>query len=188
MIKLKYGNTNTFFIDGLLVDTDYAGTLSVFYTELKKNGIGIKDIKYVTATHYHPDHMGIIGDLVKQGVRLLLLEVQKDFVHFSDYIFERDKLNFTSIDETNAVVIPCESSREFLAGLGIAGTIIHTPSHSEDSVSLVLDNGDCIVGDIEPYEYIEAYPDNQKLKEDWDRLLEYNPRRIFFAHAPALNI
>ena len=32
--KLKYGNTNTFFISGkdggLLVDTDYAGTISSF--------------------------------------------------------------------------------------------------------------------------------------------------------------
>ena len=35
MIKVKYGNTNTFFIqgnnNGLLIDTDYAGTLPAFY-------------------------------------------------------------------------------------------------------------------------------------------------------------
>ena len=38
-IKLKYGNTNTFFIRGmsgnLLVDTDYAGTLPAFYRAIK---------------------------------------------------------------------------------------------------------------------------------------------------------
>ena len=43
MIKLQYGNTNTFFIDGLLVDTDYAGTLPAFYREIKRNRIRIKD-------------------------------------------------------------------------------------------------------------------------------------------------
>ncbi len=51
MIKLKYGNTNTYFIQGkkggLLIDTDYAGTLSAFYKEIKKNNICISDITYV---------------------------------------------------------------------------------------------------------------------------------------------
>ena len=41
MIKLKYGNTNTYFIGGLLIDTDYAGTLPSFYKALKAAGISI---------------------------------------------------------------------------------------------------------------------------------------------------
>ena len=64
MIKLKYGNTNTFFIKGsqggLLIDTDYAGTMPAFYKAMKNASIGLTDIKYVIATHYHPDHMGLI--------------------------------------------------------------------------------------------------------------------------------
>jgi glyoxylase-like metal-dependent hydrolase (beta-lactamase superfamily II) len=72
MRRLKYGNTNTFFVQGskssLLVDTDYAGTLTAFYRALKQNDIRIKDIDYVMATHYHPDHMGLIGELMEQGV------------------------------------------------------------------------------------------------------------------------
>ena len=40
VIRLKYGNTNTFFLRGttgnLLVDTDYAGMLPLFYKEIKK--------------------------------------------------------------------------------------------------------------------------------------------------------
>ena len=59
-IKLKYGNTNTFYIPGdrggVLVDTDYAGTLPAFYKALKRSGLQVKDIAYVLATHYHPDH------------------------------------------------------------------------------------------------------------------------------------
>ena len=46
--KLKYGNTNTYFIRGvkgsILLDTDYAGMLQLFYKEIKKNGISLKDI------------------------------------------------------------------------------------------------------------------------------------------------
>ena len=184
VIKLKYGNTNTFFMNGLLVDTDYAGTLPAFYKALKANGISIKDIRYVLATHYHPDHMGIIGSLVQQGAGLLLLDVQKDQIHYSDYIFKRDHLPFVPLEESQAVVISCEESREFLGKLGIQGEIIHTPSHSPDSVSLILDNGDCLVGDLEPYEYIEGYEDNTRLKEDWAKILSHYPKRIFYAHAP----
>ena len=69
--KLRYGNTNTFFIQGigggLLVDTDFAGTLPAFYRAIKEHNIKSSDISYVLATHYHPDHIGLISELIKQG-------------------------------------------------------------------------------------------------------------------------
>lgn len=188
MIELKYGNTNTFFIQGsrggLLVDTDYAGTLPAFYKAIKANHIDVKDISYVLATHYHPDHVGLISELMKQGVTLLLLTHQINSVHFADGIFNREKhLRYTSIDETEARMISCEESRNFFCGIGINGEIISTPSHSEDSISIILDNGDCIVGDLEPIDYLDAYEDNPNLKKDWDRIMSYKPERIFYAHA-----
>ena len=184
MIKLQYGNTNTFFIDGLLVDTDYAGTLPAFYREIKRNRIRIKDIHYILATHYHPDHMGLIGELVEQGATLLLIDKQAASVHGSDYIFERDKIPFIPVDESRAKVIMCTESRAFLKEMGISGEVIETPSHSPDSISLILDDGDCFVGDLEPAEYIEAYEDNAMLKEDWARIMSFHPKRIFYAHRP----
>lgn len=192
MVKLKYGNTNTFFIPGrsggLLVDTGYAGTLPAFYKEIKENSIKVNGISYVLATHYHPDHMGLIGELMKQGVKLLLIDVQKNFVHFSDRIFAGDKLLYEPIHENQAVVISCKESRDFLAKMGISGEIIQTPSHSEDSISLILDNGECFVGDLEPYGYLEAYEDNAKLKNDWEIVFSFHPKRIFYAHAPEKRI
>ena len=76
-----------------------------------------------------------------------------------------------------------EDSRKFLKELGIDGEIISTPSHSEDSISVLLDDGTFIVGDLEPLEYLEAYVDNRKLKADWDTLLRADPKRIIYAHA-----
>ncbi len=188
--KLKYGNTNTFFVredgTGLLFDTDYAGTLPAFYKALKQNGIGVKDIGYILASHYHPDHAGLISELMKQGVKLLAIDVQIGFIHYPDCIFARDKIPYTPIDETRATVISCAESREFLSGIGISGEIIRTPSHSGDSVSLILDSGDCLAGDLEPFEYLEAYTDNAQLKTDRDRILSFCPRRIFYAHRPEM--
>ena len=88
--KLKYGNTNTFFIretgGGLLVDTDFAGTLPAFYKAIKRCDIKIGDISYVLATHYHPDHIGLVSELMKQGIKLLLIDTQKPYIHFADEI------------------------------------------------------------------------------------------------------
>jgi len=108
VIKLKYGNTNTFFVLGelgnILIDTDYAGTLPAFYKAIKEHGIKIGDIDYILATHYHPDHMGIIGDLQNLGIRLVIVDVQQDHIHFPDDIFAREKhLSYTPVDEKNAI-------------------------------------------------------------------------------------
>ena len=191
--KLKYGNTNTYFIRGakgsILLDTDYAGTLQMFYKEIKKNGISLKDITYILATHYHPDHMGLIGELVSMGVKFLVMDTQVPNLHFSDEIFSRDKtLSFLpSVPEDNAEVIACKDSRAFLATLGINGEIISTPSHSEDSITLVLDNGDCFVGDLEPMEFMDGYEENSALQSDWKKVMSFSPRVIHYGHAPERN-
>ncbi len=187
MIRLKYGSTDTFLLQGrcgLLVDTGYAGSLPAFFKALKQNDCSTKDIQYVLATHYHPDHMGLISELMELGVKLLLLDVQKEFVHFSDAVFAKDRRSYMPIDETKAVVISCRESRDFLAGIGIRGEIIQTPSHSQDSISLMLDDGNCFVGDLEPIEYLDAYAENDALKNDWEQILAFRPKTIYYAHRP----
>lgn len=186
--KLKYGNTNTFFIQGtnggLLIDTDYAGTLSAFYKETKTHGIKLSDIAYVLATHYHPDHIGLVSELMKQGVKLLLVDTQVESVHFADEIFSRDKrLDYKPINVDDSIILECNESREFLQSIGIAGEIISTPSHSYDSISLILDDGRCFVGDLEPIEYLGGYESNDRLKKDWNIVMNYNPKIIYYAHA-----
>lgn len=186
--KLKYGNTNTYFIRGakgsILLDTDYAGTLQMFYKEIKKNGISLKDITYILATHYHPDHMGLVGELVSMGVKFLVMDTQVPNLHFSDGIFSRDKtLRFLpSVPEAYAEVIACKDSRAFLAALGIEGEIVSTPSHSEDSITLVLDSGDCFVGDLEPMEFMDGYEENKALQSDWEKVMSFSPRVIHYGH------
>ena len=187
--RLRYGNTNTFLIRGsrgsLLVDTDYAGTLPLFYKAIKAAGIAVRDIDYVLATHYHPDHMGLVSELMAQGVKLLLVDVQQNDVHYSDRIFERDKIPYVPIAETQATVISCADSRAFLRHLGIDGEICRTPGHSADSVSLFLDEGVCFVGDLEPIDYLAGYEENLQLEADWELVLAHEPVTVYYAHSPA---
>lgn len=185
--RLRYGNTNTYFVrgtgGGLLVDTDYAGTLPAFYKALKEGHISVNDIAYLMATHYHPDHIGLVGELQKKGIKLVLLATQYGHVHFADDIFKREKnLRYEPIDENTAVVITCAESRKFLAGMGIGGEIILTTSHSKDSIAVMLDTGECIVGDLEPIEYLDAYEGNTALQNDWEMIMGYRPKVIYYAH------
>lgn len=156
----------------------------MFYKELKKNNIQLSAIAYILATHYHPDHIGLVSELMELGVKLLLIDTQVEYTHFADEIFSRDnRLRYKPIDSKKAMVITCRESRDFLFDMGIYGEIIATPSYSEDSISLIPDNGNCIVGDLEPMGYLGAYDDNSKLKNDWGHILNYEPKKILYAHA-----
>ena len=129
------------------------------------------------------------GELQRLGVKLLIADVQLPFVHALDEIFARDKrLTFRAVDENAAAVISCAESREVLKAFGIDGEILHTPSHSEDSISLFLDDGSCFVGDLEPLAYLAGYEENPALKIDWEQIMNRHPKRILYAHANEQNL
>ena len=182
-IKLKYGNTNTYFIDGLLFDTDMPGLLNMFYKVIKQNKLSLCDIKYIVCSHYHPDHMGLVSTLMKQGIKLVVIENQYQYIHSSDNILNRQyQGKYNPINESNASIITVEESRHFLRGLGINGEIIVTTSHSKDGIALILDCGECFVGDVEPLQYIDGYSDNELLKKDWNTIMVHRPKIIHFGH------
>ena len=77
-----------------------------------------------------------------------------------------------------------EDSRAYLQAIGIAGELLATPSHSADGISVMLDSGDCIVGDLQPRALAEGYEDNAALLADWERITRRRPKRILYAHWP----
>ena len=181
---LKYGNTNCYYIKGkkgsILVDTDWAGTLQAFYKKVKE--LNITNIDYLLITHYHPDHMGIVQDIIDNvNVKLLVIDVQKDYIHCSDKIFEKNKnINFNPIC-TEPLIISCNDSRNFLNNLGINGEIIYTPGHSDDSISLILDEGIALVGDL--YDLNSAITFNdEKINNSWNKILSHNISKIYYGH------
>ena len=182
-IKLRYGNTNTYYINGLLLDTDMPGTLPSFFREIKKCGVALSDIRFVMATHYHPDHMGLMGELAELGVRPVIFENQWESVHYSDPIFARQRgLSYKPLEEGSALKLGLDVGRDFLRGLGIQGEIVPTLSHSPDGIALILDDGHCFVGDLEPMSFIPAYENNERLAKDWELILSLGAREAHFGH------
>lgn len=184
---LKYGNTKCYLVQGtkknILIDTDWAGTLLKFFKSLGEHNLKVQDIDYLFITHYHPDHMGLAQDLMNYGIKLVVLDTQLKYIHQSDYIFKRQKVQFKSINDKEIVVLPVTKSRNFLRKCGIDGEILSTPGHSECSVSYILDNGEAFVGDLYPMEQVALY-DNPVLTKSWRKLKQANIKIIHFAHYP----
>lgn len=187
IIELKYGNTNTYLIKGkekyILFDTDWAGTFERFCQAIKSIGIQIQDIEYLFLSHFHPDHMGIAGQLAELGIKIVVVDIQKDFVHFSDEIFVKEKnKSFIPIDDAKVILISIDESRSFFEKLGIQGEIIETPGHSDDSVSIWLDDGMLLVGDLNPLYELPLHEGTQ-IADTWNKLLKMRPNKICYGHA-----
>lgn len=187
IIQLHYCNTNTYLIKGtngcVLFDTGWAGTFPAFCKELDKHHISIRDIRYIMISHFHPDHMGIAQNIAQHGATILVFDTQKEYVHWPDTIFQKDtKVTFTPIDDRQVKAVSIPEGRNILYELGIRGEIIATPGHSDDSISLMLDDGELFVGDLNPLYELELH-EGTVIHDSWDKLLSLKPKKIFYGHA-----
>ena len=184
---LKYSNTNTYLIEGekgtILFDTGWAGTFPMFCAELGRCGKQLKGIDHILISHFHPDHYGIAQEIADQGPVILACDVQKDYLHASDGIFEKDKrMRFFPIRDEKVKHVTLSESRNFLATLGINGEILHTPGHSDDSISLWLDQGALFVGDLNPLYELELHRGTE-IERSWNKCLALKPEIVYYGHA-----
>lgn len=185
--ELKYGNTNTYLIKGdsryILFDTAWAGTFDLFCKAIGEAGIALKDIECLFISHFHPDHMGLAGKLAEMGVKIVITDEQKNYIHSSDDIFAKEKnSSFMAIDDGLVTIIALSDSRWFLSNIGLKGELFYTPGHSDDSISLWLDEGCLFVGDLNPLYELELHK-NTTIEASWDKLLALQPKKIYYGHA-----
>ena len=184
---IKYSNTNTYLIEGergaILFDTGWAGTFPMFCAELGRQGKKLNDIDYLLISHFHPDHYGIAQEIADKGPVVLVCDVQKEYMHASDAVFEKDKrMHFYPIRDDKVKLISLAESRRVLAELGIDGELLHTPGHSDDSVSLWLDEGSLFVGDPNPLYELELHKGTE-IGRSWEKLLALDPKTVYYGHA-----
>lgn len=184
IINIGYDSTNYYLLEikngKLLIDSGFPGTLPKLSAELKRKGIPLNEIKYFLATHYHPDHAGHAQELKNQGTGLIVLDHQVNFITKLTEFFKTKKYPYHEIKQNDNLILKCEESRKFLAGLGINGEIMHTPGHSEDSVTLILDEGFAFTGDLHP---VFVLPEEDTIsRQSWDKIYRHKITRIFPGH------
>ena len=184
IINVGYQSTNYYLIDikggKLLVDCGWPGTLPQFSAELKRKGVSIQDIKYLLVTHFHPDHAGMTQELKNLGIRHILLDVQVEYVSQMTEFFKTKSHPYIQITTNDSISLRVEESRKFLAEIGLLGEIIHTPGHSDDSVTLILDEGFAFTGDLHPAFMLPE--DDTVSRASWDKIHTHKIRNIFPAH------
>jgi glyoxylase-like metal-dependent hydrolase (beta-lactamase superfamily II) len=147
---------------------------------LRKTGIPLREIRYALATHYHIDHAGLAEELKREGIPLLVLDVQAEAIPIMK-TWTKPGDGYVDITEHGNAIISFERSRQFLSQIGIAGEILHTPGHTDHCVSLLLDDGSAFTGDLPP----EAHAfDNPVALASWRLLREKGAARVYPGHGP----
>jgi glyoxylase-like metal-dependent hydrolase (beta-lactamase superfamily II) len=122
--------------------------------------------------------------LKKEGIPLLVLDVQVAAISLMK-TWTKPADNYLEITPEGNVVISFAESRALLTKIGITGEILHTPGHTDHCVSLFLDDGSVLTGDLPP----EAYAfDNPVALATWRLLRDRGATRVYPAHGPVRSI
>jgi endoribonuclease LACTB2 len=187
IINVGYRSTNYWVISAgssrLLLDLGWPGMMGRMQANLKRMDVPLPEIRYGLATHYHIDHAGHAQELKEAGVRLLVIERQVEAIPLMKQ-WTKAADNYLEITLHDNVVIPCAESRALLAEIGIAGEIVPTPGHSDDSVSLLLENGAVFTGDLTHPQFISA-EDGDGVLASWRLLRERGATHVYPGHGPA---
>jgi len=196
MVKyFRYHNTNCFFLESsidkslLAIDAGWPCTLYEYQRALKTIGYSFKNIKWAIVTHFHMDHAGLIGEFIKEGIYCYTFENQtfndidemervilKNKEYSAYQKIDRNGLKTTSISEFN---------NEFKT-LGINGEVIITKGHSSDSITLITNDHEAIIGDLAP---INQIMENDIVSiENWNEIKHRGMKITYPSHAEIFDI
>jgi len=186
IVNVGYDSTNYYVLGAntnrLLIDVGWPGTLPRLLAMLKRKDIPLQDIGYLLVTHYHPDHAGLAQEVKAKGVRLIVLEQQLPAIPILK-TYMKPVNPYLDISLHDNLELTTSESRAFLRRIGIAGEIIGTPGHSDDSVSLILDEGAAFTGDLPPPGFVDERA-SDIVRQSWDTLRALHVTTIYPGHAP----
>ena len=184
IVNVGYRSTNFWVVSQgtsrLMVDLGWPGTIGTMRTNLDRMDVPLSEIRHGLATHYHLDHAGLAQDLKLRGMRLLVPDVQRELLpRIVDHVKPTD--GFSPITTHDNVYFPLSQSREVLAGIGINGDIVHTPGHSDDSVSLLLDDGSVFTGDL-THPLLATEDTLETVTASWKSLIDRGATTVYPGH------
>jgi endoribonuclease LACTB2 len=163
----------------LLFDAGYPGSLHDMGREMRKTGFGVRDIDFVMVSHFHIDHAGALQEIKNTGAKFILFDVQHDYIGPMEQMV-KGKWNYSVLQMEDNVLLQITDARKFLASIHITGTVLPTPGHTDDSISLLLDGGEAFTGDLYPESNLSD--DTVDMKNSWNLLRKSGARMVFPAH------
>ena len=205
----------------ILVDTGYPGQADLILARLAEHGVSPHDVRLILLTHGHIDHFGSAAELrertgapvaihtldveaARQGINPLetlrptnwivalamriprVVGPDRAPAFEPDIVFEEE----WRLDEYTSA--PSATLRTgSLSANGVAGRVLPTPGHTPGSVSVLLDSGEAIVGDVVIGDFLRLLRRPGlpivawDLERNWEsvrQLLALSPRLVSVGH------
>jgi len=186
IVNVGYRSTNFWVVSAgrsrLLIDLGWPGMFSALTANLERADIPLKEVTHGVATHYHMDHAGAAQDLKDAGMRLIVAAEQVSAVPLmAQHMKPTD--HYTPITPDGNRVVSCADSRVLLATIGINGQFVHTPGHSEDSITVLLESGEAFTGDL-TWPMFATEETVEQVMASWARLRALGARTVHAGHGP----
>ena len=157
--RIKLPLANAYLVQGersILVDTGAPGDAERILSALRQANVRPTDLALILLTHGNGDHVGAANELAALSGAPVAL-------HRADDAMARAGRNVLgTLNGMEARIIAPFVDKPFppmaaslfidapldLRPYGVAGEVIATPGHTAGSISIFLDNGDAIVGDL----------------------------------------
>jgi glyoxylase-like metal-dependent hydrolase (beta-lactamase superfamily II) len=175
---------NLYLIDSgthrILIDSGFPGKLNDLGRAMRSSGFRVQDIDFLFVTHFHVDHAGAVQELKNNGIEFILFDIQLNSLAEMERM-TLSKWSYVAL-ERNDRMLSIAQSHAFLHEFGIKGQFVHTPGHSDDSISLLLDSGDTFTGDLRAEFLLD---DASSLEsQSWQKLRKLGARRVYPSHGP----
>jgi len=205
IITINLGFVKAFLIKGekyILVDTGVPKSFETIKRYMTDNGINPKDISAVIITHNHLDHTGSISKIKELTGAPVLIHKSEDIFLSKGVttpvqirsLFPKLLMKIMKnpqINPFNADIIIKDNDIIDLKPYGAVGKIIHTPGHTDGSISVLLDSGHAVVGDLfsakkakqgSKANFPFIYSDLNAIKGSMRKLLDQVGKQFYNAH------
>jgi len=136
----------------VLVDTGTPGKIGKIDGALKEIGKSVEDIRTILLTHWHYDHIGTLGEIVKRsGATVLAHAVDAPIIDGSQPPQLTWIMKLTKPMMGDPALAPVDRRLEADGPTGVPGiTALHTPGHTAGHLSYLLDahSGVLFAGDV----------------------------------------
>jgi len=133
LVPLRLGFVKAYLLRGtgqsVLIDTGTKGNLPAIAGQLERAGVGLENVGLIVVTHAHSDHIGSLVDVVQAtGAKVLAHRLELERLPAVSDVLVEDELD--------------------LEQYGVRARVISTPGHTRGSLSVIVESGEAVVGDL----------------------------------------